>query len=784
MITGNKIFKKAVKIVSLTIGLTAGLVLLAKFWLDGRYDRWMTDSDRIYAIVSKYSQREGEEPTLGSNVSGGVAPLLKTYSPDVEVASRLTLTGWGSGIKVFAEGRDEPVEASEAALSDEYWFDIFDTDILAGDPKQILTEIGSAMVSRSFNERAGGDLVGKQIWWDEMPDLKFTVKGIYEDFPLTTSARFDIMISLPSISLIMWDGSMNLFGNDRYMGVVKLRDGASPDELNELILSLEKRMPEYQELLDAGIDFTYAVTPLKDLHLSDSSLRSTRLVILLLGIVLVLVGTLNYILVMISSYIDRSKGMAMRKCFGAGKGNIVSLMMKEVSADIIVSLLLGTLLVFSFMPQIEALMSLPVSSMAEPSTIAVLVAVVLGVILLCSVIPGMIYANVPLDTAFRMVKEQKAVWKQAILFFEFVLMAAVMSLLIVITLQYRHLNKEDLGYDTEDIVYVQMPFGDSYGQGRSAVLMSELGSLTCVEAVAGGPVPLNMGYGNNITIPGHEDAIINISDLYYATSGWFGIMGVDILEGADFSASASVPEDVMVDENLAEQIRRITGWEDILGRTVNISEHGTCRITGVFRHITVGNGLWQDRRGQIVTYYPNPTEIINIKVADITPENLAAIKDVVDGVYPDKDNAVHVLPMAVRDSYMPVLRYRNTALAGVLILLLITLAGLIGYVSDESNRRRGELAIRKVYGASEGSLQSLFIVKIMRLAGPAVLVGACAVFPLEKMLLTMVMNPIRLGVQHVIYPMIAVLLIVAAVCWLQTYRASRRNPSDNLHNAQ
>ena len=762
MITGNKIFKKAVKIVSLTIGLTAGLVLLAKFWLDGRYDRWMTDSDRIYAIVSKYSQGEGEEPSLVSNVSGGVAPLLKTYSPDVEVASRLTLTGWGSGIKVFAEGRDEPVEASEAALSDEYWFDVFDTDILAGDPKQILTEIGSAMVSRSFNERAGGDLVGKQIWWDEMPDLKFTVKGIYEDFPLTTSARFDIMISLPTISLVMYDGSMNLFGNDRYMGVVKLRDGASPDDLNELILSLEKRIPEYQELLDAGIDFTYAVTPLKDLHLSDSSLRSTRLVILLLGIVLVLVGTLNYILVMISSYIDRSKGMAMRKCFGAGKGNIVSLMMKEVSADIIVSLLLGALLVFSFLPQ----------------------AVVIGVILLCSVIPGMIYANVPLNMAFRMIKEQKAVWKQAILFFEFLLMAAVMSLLIVITLQYRHLNKEDLGYDTEDIVYVQMPFSDSYGQGRSAVLMSELGSLTCVEAVAGGPVPLNMGYGNNITIPGHEDEVMNISDLYYATPGWFGMMGVEILEGEDFSVSASIPEDVMVDETIAEQIRRITGWEDILGRTVNISEHGTCRITGVFRHITVGNGLWQDRRGQIVTYYPNPTEIINIKVTEITPENLAAVKDVADKVYPDKDNTVHVLPMVVRDSYMPVLRYRNTALAGVLILLLITLAGLIGYVSDESNRRRGELAIRKVYGASEGSLQSLFIVKIMRLAVPAVLVGACAVFPLEKMLLTMVMNPIRLGVQHVIYPMVAVLLIVAAVCWLQTYKASRRNPSDNLHNAQ
>ena len=553
MITGNKIFKKAVKIVSLTIGLTAGLVLLAKFWLDGRYDRWMTDSDRIYAIVSKYSQGEGEEPSLVSNVSGGVAPLLKTYSPDVEVASRLTLTGWGSGIKVFAEGRDEPVEASEAALSDEYWFDVFDTDILAGDPKQILTEIGSAMVSRSFNERAGGDLVGKQIWWDEMPDLKFTVKGIYEDFPLTTSARFDIMISLPTISLVMYDGSMNLFGNDRYMGVVKLRDGASPDDLNELILSLEKRIPEYQELLDAGIDFTYAVTPLKDLHLSDSSLRSTRLVILLLG--------------MISSYIDRSKGMAMRKCFGAGKGNIVSLMMKEVSADIIVSLLLGALLVFSFLPQIEDLMSLPVSSMAEPTTIAVLAAVVMGVILLCSVIPGMIYANVPLNMAFRMIKEQKAVWKQAILFFEFLLMAAVMSLLIVITLQYRHLNKEDLGYDTEDIVYVQMPFSDSYGQGCSAVLMSELGSLTCVEAVAGGPVPLNMGYGNNITIPGHEDEVMNISDLYYATPGWFGMMGVEILEGEDFSVSASVPEDVMVDETIAEQIRRITGWEDILGRT-------------------------------------------------------------------------------------------------------------------------------------------------------------------------------------------------------------------------
>ena len=266
-------------------------------------------------------------------------------------------------------------------------------------------------------------------------------------------------------------------------------------------------------------------------------------------------------------------------------------------------------------------------------------------------------------------------------------------------------------------------------------------------------------------LDGRYDRWMTDSDRVYAIVSKYS-------EGEDFSASASVPEDVMVDENLAEQIRRITGWEDILGRTVNISEHGTCRITGVFRHITVGNGLWQDRRGQIVTYYPNPTEI--------TPENLAAIKDVADNVYPDKDNAVHVLPMAVRDSYMPVLRYRNTALAGVLILLLITLAGLIGYVSDESSRRRGELAIRKVYGASESSLQSLFIVKIMKLAGPAVLVGACAVFPLEKMLLTMVANPIRLGVQHVIYPMIAVLLIVATVCWLQTYRAVTANPVDAL----
>ncbi len=52
---------------------------------------------------------------------------------------------------------------------------------------------------------------------------------------------------------------------------------------------------------------------------------------------------------------------------------------------------------------------------------------------------------------------------------------------------------------------------------------------------------------------------------------------------------------------------------------------------------------------------------------------------------------------------------------GGLITVIISLIGLIGYTNDEINRRRKEIAIRKINGASVRTILRIFLGDILRI---------------------------------------------------------------------
>ncbi len=55
---------------------------------------------------------------------------------------------------------------------------------------------------------------------------------------------------------------------------------------------------------------------------------------------------------------------------------------------------------------------------------------------------------------------------------------------------------------------------------------------------------------------------------------------------------------------------------------------------------------------------------------------------------------------------------------GGLITVIISLIGLIGYTNDEINRRRKEIAIRKINGASVRTILRIFLGDILRITPP------------------------------------------------------------------
>lgn len=78
-----------IKVVSLAIGLTVGLVLIARVELNRNYDRCIADKERVYQVGEMF-QKMGEEAAEYENTPGGAIPAMCRYIPEIEVGTRWT----------------------------------------------------------------------------------------------------------------------------------------------------------------------------------------------------------------------------------------------------------------------------------------------------------------------------------------------------------------------------------------------------------------------------------------------------------------------------------------------------------------------------------------------------------------------------------------------------------------------------------------------------------------------------------------------------------------------
>ena len=310
------------KVFSLGVGLAIGCVLIAKVCFESAYDSFYKDIDRIYIIKTGVS-RQGAVNDF-NQISGGVAPGFKQYVPGVEYATRTTFLFESD--KYYTE--DKRQVSGKLVLADTSFFHVFDRNILEGDPVQVLSQPRMAMVSRSFAEKMGGidKAVGQVLYNEDAFGWKFTVGGIYEDFPENGSMNCDLLLSMASYD--KWSRE-NWLGNDRYVGFVKLEEGVDPSSLTEAIHSMQEKNQPLEELEKSGSKIWYYLSAFDKLHTSDPQVRNMIVILSIVSLVLLLISLMNYILITISEMVSRSKEIGVHKCYGAGRWDIYKMLCKE-----------------------------------------------------------------------------------------------------------------------------------------------------------------------------------------------------------------------------------------------------------------------------------------------------------------------------------------------------------------------------------------------------------------------------------------------------------------------
>ncbi len=793
-----------IKVLSLGIGLAVGIVLIAKVFFELSYDSFYKDIDQVYSIRTWISQN-GDEKDYGQ-VSGAVSVGFMNEVPGVETGTRTTFVFNGDTYL------DEDGNKLKATLvcADTCFFKVFDRPILAGDPVKVLGKWGSVMVNRSFAEkmadRAGHDLIpgraghdvipgsagdlssviGKQIYNEDMAGLKLTIEGVFEDFPKNGSIDYDILLSMETYGKQSTD---NWLGNDRYKGYVKLMPGVDPSTLKDAIRKMQEAHQPLGQIEANGTSLRYFLSPFSKIHTSQPGVKSQIILLSIVAALLIIISLLNYILIVISSMVKRSKEVGVRKCYGAESKNIYGMLTKEASIHLILSLALAAVIIFAARGIIENLLGVPFTTLLVPKSVAAIVAVILFVLLISIVVPAELYQRIPVYEALKNYTEHSRNWKLGLLGVQVLINVFLVVMMLIIGRQYKLLSNSDPGYDYKNLYYISMFDGDRQAVSRA---VSTLRSLPEVKGVAATyNLPFDGSSGDNVYLPDDDRELFNIADQYECSPEFYELMNIQFVDGRAPRDSS----EIVVDEKFVAKMAEFTDWSDgAVGKQVCITGHDMTTkpftISGVYKSYLIGSLVAADSRpsalfygeiGSMSSWMPH----ILFKIpghAGNDGGRLEKVKEALEGALEGREVNILSYEEQMRADYTDVKKIKNTLTIGAIFSLLIALLGLIGFIRDESLRRSKEMAVRKINGATSNDILRIFASDILKLSIVMAALACAITFFVARRLLEMFAEKVSLNPFYFLAGSLAVLLIVLIVVFLNTWRISTSNPVDSLKN--
>ena len=770
-----------IKVLSLGVGLAVGIVLIAKVFFEMSYDSFYKDIDRVYTINTWFSQH-GDENDYGQ-VSGAVAVGFMQEVPGVEVGTRTTFVFNGD---TYLDEGDNKLKAT-LVCADTCFFKVFDRPILAGDPVKALAKFGTVVVARSFAEKMGGvqECIGKQIYNEDRPEVKLTIEGVFEDFPKNGSLDYDILLSMVSYS--EWS-TTNWMGNDRYKGYVKLAPSVDPMTLTDAIRKMQEVHQHIEEFEAQGLQLRYYLKPFIKVHTSSQGVKTQIVLLSIVAALMILISLLNYILIVISSMVKRSKEVGVRKCYGAEGKHIYGMLTKEASLHIILSLALAAVIIFAGRSIIENLLGVPFPTLLVPQSITAIVAVILFVLVISIVIPAELYQRVPVYAALKNYTENSRNWKLGLLGVQVLFNVFLLVMMLIIGRQYQKVSNADTGYDYKNLYYFDMFDGDRQALTRAHQTLKSLPEVTGVAAAYN--LPFQGSNGDNVYLPDDNRELFNIADQYECSPEFYDLMGIQFLEGR-------APRDTLeiaVDEKFVARMADFANWSDgAVGKQVFITGHAPITddtipfyftISGVYKSYLIGNLTGVDPRPSALFYgeIGSMSSWMPHTFFKVRPEALPKVRRELEQAMEGREINILSYEEQMRAAYADSKKMRNTMAIGAVFSLLIALLGLIGFIRDESLRRSKEMAVRKINGATTRDILSVFAVDILKLSGVMAVIACIGAFFVARRWLEQFAEKVSLNPLYFIGGALLVLLIVLGVVVLNCLKIARANPVESLKN--
>ncbi|MFZ1809139.1 MAG: ABC transporter permease [Cyclobacteriaceae bacterium] len=718
-ITKHKLFS-LINIAGLSLGLTAAIILFlfAKYQLT--YDQFHTKSDDLFIVYKERITPTGIQPTY--DTWHPLLSQLKADFPEVKNGTRIS----ESGVMVEANGN----RFNESCYYvDPAYFDVFDFPLSLGDNSNPLPSNNSVIISGNLAKKYFGDdnPIGKALVINF--EQLYTVSGVLQEYPQNSSIASELIFPIKSQSdYADWE---NDWGSSSLFTVIQLDKTASANELSSKFPSLIKQLwnEEVQKrtnlkLLPIAATFETFVGDPKDVY-----------ILLVVGIGLVLIVTINFINLSTARTLDRSKEVSMRKVFGAQRSQLIQQFLYESVLMSLMALAISIVAAKILLPVINQHFELHLYlSLSSPLVYLslFLVSMILG--LLAGIIPSSILSGLQIQRGLKSFTSDRAMMRNVLVTFQFGLSIVLLISVIMIGKQINFMKTADMGYQAENQLIIPVSVNDfaevDVAQQRLESFKQIIADHSAVKNISSSRhVPLNWSGSNVFVRPeGWEDEPLRMRYTYH-DADFLSTYQIPVLEGPGFKDDSfgDQRESVMI----TEATMRAFGWSSIADKNILIGSQ-KIEVVGLIKNFnfeTVQNEI-----APTLHFHRTPSNqthrYITVNISDGNKEEVVAF---IKAKWSMLD-ASETLPFNyyfLDETIDRVYQNENQLFAMIkafaFIILAVACMGLYGLSSFTLERKKKEIGIRKVLGASVVRIAIMFFQRYLFL----LLIGFAFAIPIS-----------------------------------------------------
>ncbi len=778
-----------INVTGLAIGLASVLVIISYVKDELSYDQFHNKHDQIYRITLDWLD-DGKRTHMAAAESA-LAEALEGKLTDVQGLVRVyPLPG------LVSIDQQSKTRETKFCFADSLFFNVFDFDFIHGDPESSLKNPMAVVITESkANEYFGeSEVVGKDIYFETDQDaFVFQVAGVIKDFPQQSHFKADFLASFHSMKQVMpWYNSWYYPQMHTYL---LANPGVNEEELEQQI-NVEARKSHPVRVKDG--ERTYHLQKLTDIHLyshlaQEWEANSNMSFVYLFGtiaIFIMIIASINFMNLSTAQAATRAKEVGLRKVMGAERKQLVLQFLGETLLITLAAFVIGFalaewLLIGGMNRIIGGQLSLDFLFSGY------WMVAVIGSVVLIGIASGL-YPSFFLSR-YKPVKILKGLIEQpgteltlrkGMVVFQFVISGVLIIFTWIVLSQNNFMLNKDLGFDKDHVVAIRL--NDNEAQRKYSVLKNSLLESSEVSAASlSSALPGNDEfYGFSIKPDGQENEI-TISTLG-VDEDFLKTYGIHLLNGRDFSSLNKADEDgaYIINEAAAKSL----GWKDPVGKSITFIRYTSKReekkgnIIGVVKDF---NFKSLHHRVEPLLIYINRhiyyADYLSVRFSNTSPRNtVELLQSKWEGFSTDKPLESVFMDDQLNQYYNNEVKRAKVFSSFSILSIFISCLGLFGLATFSMQQKRREVGIRKVLGASVGTLVKRFTGQFLKLVLLANLIAWPIAWYASNVWLQNFAYHVSPTIKVFALSTLAMGLIALATISIQTLNASLTNPVDAL----